>query len=242
MLAKLNKYYNRQSFHPDFLSILVNPFYIIRKGMLRMLKTKTPLLTGKMMDFGCGVKPYRTLFCNVSEYVGVDIENEAHSHEKEEVDVYYSGKTLPFENDQFDSVFSSEVFEHVFNLDEILLEMNRVLKKGGTALFTVPFVWGEHEIPFDFGRYTSFGSKHLFEKAGFEVMSVEKNGSSIGVIHQLLIEYVRNLLFTKNKYINILINIVFISPLTISGIIATALFPKNNKLYFNNIVLVRKKQ
>jgi SAM-dependent methyltransferase len=242
MLAKLNHYYNNQSFHPDFISILVNPFYIIRKGMHRILKTRIPLLSGRMMDFGCGLKPYRQLFINVNEYVGVDIENEAHSHEKEKVDVYYDGKTLPFENDQFDSAFSSEVFEHVFNLEEILIEINRVLKKDGTALFTVPFVWGEHEIPYDFGRYTSYGIKHLFEKAGFEVLSVVKNGSSIAVIHQLLIEYVRNLLFTKNKYINILINIVFISPLTISGIIATALFPKNNKLYFNNIVLVRKKQ
>jgi SAM-dependent methyltransferase len=241
MFSKLKNYYNKQSFHPDFISILINPFYIIRKGMLRLLKKRAPLLGGKMMDFGCGLKPYKDLFVNVEAYIGIDIENEAHSHEKETIDVYYDGKTIPFDKDHFDSVFSSEVFEHVFNLEEILAEINRVLKKDGMALFTVPFVWDEHEIPYDFGRYTSFGIKHIIEKAGFEVISIDKNGHSIAVIHQLLIEYIRNLIFTKNRYINVLINFVFLAPLTVAGLIVMNTAPKNHKLFFNNIVLAKKK-
>lgn len=209
--------------------------------MLCILRKKAPLLNGSMIDFGCGLKPYKDLFVNVENYIGVDIENEAHSHEKESVDVYYDGKTIPFENEHFDSVFSSEVFEHVFNLEDILSEINRVLKKGGSALFTVPFVWDEHEIPYDFGRYTSFGIRHIIEKAGFEVLSIDKNGNSVAVIHQLLIVYLRDLIFTKNKYVNIVINLVFLAPITILGIFTSFIFPKNRKLYFNNIVLAKKK-
>ncbi len=240
VISKLKDYYNTQSFHPNFVSILINPFYIIRKGLLRILKKKTPLLNGVMMDFGCGFKPYKKLFVNVEKYIGVDIENEAHSHEKEAIDIYYDGKTLPFGNEHFDSVFSSEVFEHVFNLEEILAEINRVLKKGGTALFTVPFVWDEHEIPFDFGRYTSFGIKYVVEKAGFEVISIDKNGNSMAVVHQLFIVYLRDLLFTKNKYINIPINFFFLAPFTVLGLIVMNILPKNHKLFFNNIVLAKK--
>lgn len=240
MILKIKNYYNKQSFHPNFLSILINPFYIIRKGLFRHIKTKAPILKGTMLDFGCGIKPYQSLFVNVENYIGVDIDNEAHSHEKESIDVYYDGKTIPFGNEHFDSVFSSEVFEHVFNLDEILIEINRVLKKEGIALITVPFAWDEHEIPYDFGRYTSFGIKHVIEKAGFEVISLDKNGNSIAVIHQLFIVYLRNLLFTKNKYFNIIVNFIFLAPFTILGLLMMNILPKNRKLYFNNIVLAKK--
>jgi len=241
MVSKLKNYYNKQSFHPDFISILLNPFYIIRKGMLCILKKKTLLLSGIMMDFGCGLKPYKNLFVNVEKYIGVDIENEAHSHENETIDVYYDGKKIPFENEHFDSVFSSEVFEHIFNLEDILIEIYRVLKPGGTALFTVPFTWDEHEIPNDFRRYTSYGIKNIIEKTGFEVISIDKNGNSIAVVHQMFIVYLRDLIYTKNKYFNILLNFLFLAPFTILGIILMNILPKNKKLYFNNIVFARKK-
>ncbi len=240
MIAILNKYYNRQSFHPNFFSVLINPFFIIRKGMLHILREKAPLMRGSMIDFGCGLKPYKELFINVENYIGIDIENDAHSHEKESVDVYYDGKTIPFENEHFDSVYSSKVFGHVFNMEEILSEINRVVKTGGSALFAIPFVWDKHEIPHDFGRYTSFGIKHIIEKAGFEGLSIDKDDNSVAIIHQLLITYLRDLMFTKNKYLNIVINLIFLAPVSILGIFTSFIFPKNRNLYFNNIVLAKK--
>ena len=46
------------------------------------------------------------------------------------VDFFYDGKQFPFDSSEFDWVFSSEVFEHMFNIDEQLEEINRVLKQG----------------------------------------------------------------------------------------------------------------
>lgn len=51
-----------------------------------------------------------------------------------------------------------------FHIQEIVKELNRVLKENGEMLITVPFVWNEHEIPYDFGRYTSFGIIDLLQK------------------------------------------------------------------------------
>jgi SAM-dependent methyltransferase len=45
---------------------------------------------------------------------------------------------LSFENDSFDLIVSSEVLEHVPQLDVALSETARVLKPGGVHLFTVP--------------------------------------------------------------------------------------------------------
>ena len=61
----------------------------------------------------------------------------------------YDGKTFPFSDGEFDAVLTSEVLEHVFNPDEFLSEINRVLRDDGVLLLTVPFVWDEHEQPFD---------------------------------------------------------------------------------------------
>ena len=224
------------------MSVFINPFYLIRKSLFKSIRKLAPKLSGKLLDFGCGSKPYKNLFVNTSEYIGLDIENDGHSHEKEDVDVYYVGKKVPFDDSSFDSVFCSEVLEHVFNLDEILLEIKRVLKKDGQALFTLPFAWNEHEIPNDFARYTSFGIKHILEKYDFEIIHFEKTSHFSVVVFQLFAEYMRGLLFTKNKYVNIIINLIFIFPITLLGIIVSIILPKDKKMYFNNVVLVKNKK
>ena len=241
MFKTLNKIYLSQLFRPNWLSLFINPFFFIRRRLFNAIKKKSNALSGILLDLGCGNKPYKNLFTNVSKYIGVDIENPGHDHSKEDIDVYYDGKTLPFNQEHFDSVFFSEVLEHVFNADEILDEIHRVLKKDGIILLTVPFIWDEHEVPNDFGRYTTFGIQHLLEKHKFEIIEIEKTGNFFEVLVQLFIHYLRHLLYSPNKYINLLINLIFIAPFTIIGLILSIIVPKKKSLYFNNVVLARKK-
>jgi SAM-dependent methyltransferase len=163
--------------------------YIVRKRLLEAIADMAPELKGKLIDFGCGSKPYQSLF-SVDEYIGVDYDNPGHSHENESVDVYYDGKTLPFPDEFLDSVFSSEVFEHVFNLQDIIKELNRVIKVGGHILITCPFAICEHEVPNDFARYSSFALNHIFTSNGFEVIKQVKTGNSIETVTQLWTTYV----------------------------------------------------
>jgi len=50
----------------------------------------------------------------------------------------YDGKKLPFENSTFDIVFSSNVLEHLPNLDEIQKEFSRVLNNNGICIHILP--------------------------------------------------------------------------------------------------------
>lgn len=50
----------------------------------------------------------------------------------------YDGKTLPFENARFDIVFSSNVLEHVLDVQGLCQEMKRVLKADGVCLHVMP--------------------------------------------------------------------------------------------------------
>jgi SAM-dependent methyltransferase len=56
---------------------------------------------------------------------------------------------------------------------QFLAEAFRVLKAGGKAVLMTPMMWGEHEPPHDYYRYTRYGLRYLAEKAGFEVISIE---------------------------------------------------------------------
>lgn len=230
----------KQSFQPTLFGLFLNPFYFIRRGLFLNIKKMAPRLSGRLLDFGCGRKPYENLF-SVDEYIGIDMEQTGHEHKNSKIDVYYDGKNIPFPDKSFESVFCSEVFEHVFNLDEIIMEINRVLKVGGKILITVPFSWNEHEVPYDFGRYTSFGIKHLLNKHGFDVLELQKSGNFARVNFQLWALYFYSIINTKNAGIDFILRMLFVIPINVFGSILLLVFPVNKTLYFNNVVLAVKK-
>jgi SAM-dependent methyltransferase len=238
MLKKIKKIIEDQYFNPGFLGLIVNPFYIARKGLYNNLSTLGNKITGKTLDVGCGTRPYEKLF-NHSTYVGLEFDTGIDS-EKKVADYYYDGKTFPFKESEFDSVVTNQVLEHVFNPDEFLSEINRVLKINGKLLLTVPFVWDEHEQPLDYARYSSFGLKSLLEKNGFEILDLRKSVNDYSVLAQLFNAYIYKIT-RRNIFIKNLALILILAPITISGIIISKILPNNNDLYLDNIVLAEKK-
>ncbi len=69
--------------------------------------------------------------------------------------------SMPFPDNSFDLVFLIEVLEHVHNPPKALSEIYRVLKPGGTLIFSVPFIFPLHDRPCDYFRYTKYGLKLL---------------------------------------------------------------------------------
>lgn len=239
MIPELKRLYNKSLFQPTFFGLFFNPFFIIRRGLFRRISEMQGYMHGRLLDFGCGSKPYRSLF-RVTAYIGTDIEESGHDHHNEEIDVYYDGKTLPFDDASFDCIFSSEVFEHIFNLPEILGELYRVLKPGGNMLITVPFVWDEHEIPYDFARYTSFGIRHILTEKGFTVIRETKTTNYVATLCQMWAAYVYQHIFPKNKIARIALTPLFITPITLCGLIISSLLPTNFNFFHNNVLVVQK--
>jgi SAM-dependent methyltransferase len=52
-------------------------------------------------------------------------------------------RSLPFPDDHFDHVVAAEVLEHVAEDEQVMAELVRVLKPGGSAAVTVPRYWPE---------------------------------------------------------------------------------------------------
>lgn len=228
------KWHYTEQFNPDWMGIFVNPYYFSRKKLYKSIVEYSHYMSGKCMDFGCGTQPYRKLL-HVDQYIGVEIETE---HKVRGI-TYYDGHHLPFEDGEFDSIISSEVFEHISNIEEIVLELNRVLKVGGIMLLTIPFAYPRHCWPFDYKRYTMQGIKHLLSNAGFECIKCRMDSSYWECIAQLKNVYWAVEMNVKNT-IEEVIKILATTVNNINGIIVNKILPHSDILYLDNVVVVRK--
>lgn len=231
-----------QKFHPGLPGIILNPYYFLRRSLCREVADTAGALSGTVIDFGCGSQPYRRYFTAARAYVGMDIEVSGHAHDQLNslIDVYYDGKNWPFEDGSIDNIFSSETFEHVFNLDENLADMHRVLKPGGLLFATIPFAFPEHEKPYDFARYTEFGMRHLLEKAGFKDIDIRKSGTAVTAISQLWSAYVFQTIGSRHPLLALLSQLLIIAPGTLAAAVLNAILPKNRDLYCSLIIRARK--
>ena len=127
-------------------------------------------LEGRVLDAGCGDKPYRAWFGGgVTSYVGLDVVPGP------AVDIVVApDERWPVPDSDVDVLLSSQVLEHVANLPHTLAEMRRVVRPGGTLVLSFPFIYNEHGAPFDYQRFTAHRAVRLFE--GFEVLEVRRQG------------------------------------------------------------------
>jgi SAM-dependent methyltransferase len=138
------------------------------------------LASGRLLDVGCGDKPYEALFApRVSSYVGVEYEStyrDSANAKLNRADHVYDGQTLPFADESFDTVLNTQVLEHVPDPFALFQEMVRVLAPGGRLLLTVPFAYRIHSVPYDFHRFTHFALESLAARHGLEVERLSSRG------------------------------------------------------------------
>lgn len=162
-------------------NILINR---VHDRLLRDFSAK--YLRGRMLDIGCGIKPYRSIVAPyVQEHVGLD--REACPHGTEHIDLIGTAYEVPQPDESFDSAICTSVLEHLEEPEAALRECFRVLRHGGVVLYSVPFIWHLHEEPRDFFRFSEHGVQYLFSKAGFEVVEMEPLTGFWGTFGQLFV-------------------------------------------------------
>jgi SAM-dependent methyltransferase len=99
-------------------------------------------LAGPVLDIGCGDgRFFDRVFPNVMDVTGVDhslVVVDLARRSGRYVDVHHtSADALPLPDGSFNSVFANCSLEHMDNIDGVLGEIHRVLRPGGTFLFSV---------------------------------------------------------------------------------------------------------
>ncbi len=143
-------------------------------------------LHGRCLDAGAGRSAYQIL---LKEHVRESIAADVQPHSG--LDAVGSVLQLPFADSSFDSVFSSQVLEHVPNPEQGMRELFRVLKPGGTVLISVPHLAYLHNEPHDYCRFTHHGLRAFLSRCGFEVVDVIPAGgllSFLGHIPSVLLK------------------------------------------------------
>ena len=238
MINYFRSYYRRQMFFPSFFAIFFNPFYFSRKNLSSAISEFSINIHGHLLDVGCGTKPYHSLF-KVESYRGLDIDSPI-TRKQLIADDLYDGTKFPYQNDFFESALCNQVLEHVFNPDEFLTEINRVLKPGGKLLLTVPFVWDEHEQPYDYARYSSFGLNALLAKNNFKIISHKKLAADATILFQLTNAYLYKLIQQWPWFLKLLFTGTVIATVNIMGVVAGKLLPANPDLFLDHVVLAEK--
>lgn len=185
----------------EYSTANLDRFYI-RSAILKALKENLNNFSGNLLDIGCGKMPYKNYILqnsSVTKYSGLDIANALEYDVSVKPDFTWDGITMPFENEQFETAFATEVLEHCPKPEIILKEVNRVLKIDGCFFFTVPFLWPLHEVPHDEFRYTPFSLKRLLGESGFENIELNATGGWHASMAQMLGLWVRRAPLTNRR-------------------------------------------
>jgi hypothetical protein len=164
---------------------LFNPEYTIRSQMVKFLINSKIINSKIILDFGAGNSPYRKYF-NYEKYITADVDYNVEI--KPELVIDPECPQLAIDGEQIDLALCLDVLEHTLKPKESLLEINRVLKKNCFLLIKVPMVYREHEVPYDFRRWTTYGLTKDLEEAGFRIVELHGLGNSWSSAYTLINE------------------------------------------------------
>lgn len=145
-------------------------------------------LTGSILDVGCGPQIYRQ-YCSHLTYKAQDFGSYTgngaeglHDENWRYGPLDFTGNAWHIEtpDQSFDNVMCTEVLEHVSHPRETIIEIGRILKKGGTALITAPINCIPHQNPYFFSHGLS---KEFYQEAakaaGLQLVSFETYSGAV---------------------------------------------------------------
>jgi SAM-dependent methyltransferase len=124
----------------------------------------------KVVDLGCGPPSTQARIreeAGAENYLGIDysIENKPGLV----ADVAH----LPFANKTLNLVRSFSMFEHTYNYKQIIDDIYRVLRPGGSLFVQVPFLLEFHGFPSDYFRFTHIALQRILQDAGFKIVDYD---------------------------------------------------------------------
>ena len=154
----------------------------VRAPLAAWLRREGQGAAGKrVLDVGCGLKPYYPFFENAAAYVGVDVV------ESPMTDIVGAIEALPVEDASFDVVLCTQVLEHVDDPPLAVRELHRVTAPGGRVLASTHGTQVYHPNPGDHWRWTHTGLEKLFQANGdWERVDVEPGAGTTATLAMLV--------------------------------------------------------
>lgn len=151
----------------------------------------------RVLDIGAGGCPYRSLFSHCiyesQDFVGLNPEQLTQGAYGT-INFICDAATIPMPNGSYDIVLCTEVLEHVQRPELVIQEASRLLRLGGSAIFTAPLGSGLHQTPHHYyGGFTPFWYQFVMDDAGFSKICIEPNGGSFLHFSQWCVWFIKSL-------------------------------------------------
>ena len=133
----------------DFKNLFVN--FIQDRELKRCASL---YLTGRLIDIGCGTRPYKNLLAPYStKHIGVDYQNALHDNSN--IERFGTAYDIPAENGKVDCTLCTTALKHLEEPKKDLHECHCIIKRRGVAIYSVPFIWHLHVVSRDFYRFSN---------------------------------------------------------------------------------------
>ena len=129
-----------------------------------------------IMDLGCGTGNSLELFHKSNpdiQWVGLDIGDSPEVQSRVRRDgkfVTYDGRRIPFAENTFDVIYCKQVLEHVRYPQNLIGEVQRVLKPHGYFIGSTSHLEPYHS--YSYWNYTPFGFSVLVRDAGLRLLEI----------------------------------------------------------------------
>ena len=123
----------------------------------------------RILDFGAGSSPYDFLFPG-SKYLKADITPDT----APDLLIGDGGQIDTEQDESFEVVLSTQVLEHVYDPQNYLREVYRLLKPEGKFLLALPCHYEDHKCPNDYQRWMQQGLERDLKNTGFKNIRIYK--------------------------------------------------------------------
>lgn len=164
-----------------------------------------------ILDAGAGQCQHKPYFKH-AKYVSQDLGIGDKNWDFSQIDIKSEIYDIPVEDSSFDYILCMEVMEHLKYPHRAFKEFSRIIKPGGKLFVVCPLTWSEHQIPYDYFRYTQYALKMLADDNNFNVEKIDAMGGRFLVLAQIINETFNMFLlflYKRLKYVGYIYKIVF---------------------------------
>lgn len=217
------KYYQSKSYisHSSTKKGLINRVYhLVRSYQFykkkEVIQKSSNIKKGKILDIGCGTGDFLKYMASSGwEADGVETDVGAKGIAEKKLGKKIEGKLdLVDGENKYDVISMWHVLEHIYNVEDYLKKVNKLLKKGGVLIVGVPNCasydakkykgnWVAYDLPIHLSHFRKNNIREISIKSSFELKSIKplffdayyiamlsakKSGSSIvsGFVHGLI--------------------------------------------------------
>jgi len=142
-----------------------------------------------LLDAGAGSFRYRDTLMNKGyTYESQDFVNVFDLSKRGQHTYTCDINAIPVEAERFEVIICTQVLEHLENPLTAFLELERILKKGGSLYLTTNFLFPIHGEPFDYFRFTKFGLQSLSSASGFVINEIQPRGGFFSLVAKIIFD------------------------------------------------------